>query len=866
MHFFRKLKGVCFCLTMAGALNLPIQAQQSDFVPLDIGTIRGTPESAGPSSRATPLTITEVMYNPLLRSDGRETEFVEIYNSDLIDVNISGFKLTGEIDYTFPTNTVIPPRSYIVVAPVPADIQAVYGITDVKGGFTSRLSNGGGLIRLRNRSNAVLLEINYSNDAPWPLAADNGGHSLVLARPSYGEDDPRAWAASDLVGGSPGSADAASANSLRTVMINEVLAQTDDPELDYIELFNYSGEPVDLSGCTLSDRSDTNKFTIPAGTVIPAKGFVFFDQNRLGFSLSAPGETIWLRNPTGNRVLDVVRFGPQETGVSLGRFPDGSPALTELSAKTPGNANAKSLKRPIVINEIMFNPISGDDDDEFVELYNNSTAAVNVSGWRFINGINFTFPTNTTIPASGFLVVARNAARLQTNYSNLSAGNLVGNYTGSLANGGERLTLARPAQIVTTNNGVATPGTIYIAMDEVTYQDGGRWSRWADGGGSSLELIDPSSDNRLAPNWADSDESAKSSWALVEHTGALDNGQGIINELHILLLGSGECLVDEIEVRQANGTNRVLNANFDAGLTGWVIQGNHVHSGLSAPGAGFNGSPGALHIRASSGGDNGANRVEVNLTASMTVNASATLRAQARWLRGHPDLILRVHGNHLEAVGTLPVPKNLGTPGAVNSAFKSNAGPAIERMKHSPILPAAGENVLVTVEANDPDGVANLTLKYRLDPGTNYTSVNMVYNGAGFYSGTLPGQASGALLAFYVEAADGVIPSATTSLPANPLVNEALVRFGDPTPTGSFGIYRLWMKQRNISTWSTREKLSNEALDGTFVYGNERVIYNAGGRYRGSPWIRPSYTTPTGGRCALSGPFRKMTSFSDRTS
>ena len=43
-----------------------------------------------------------------------------------------------------------------------------------------------GRVRLRSKAGAVLLEVNYEGTAPWPLAADGTGHSMVLARPSYG--------------------------------------------------------------------------------------------------------------------------------------------------------------------------------------------------------------------------------------------------------------------------------------------------------------------------------------------------------------------------------------------------------------------------------------------------------------------------------------------------------------------------------------------------------------------------------------------------------------------------------------------------------------------------------------------------------
>src|SRR6185503_20181853 len=128
---------------------------------------------------------------------------------------------------------------------------------------------------------------------------------------------PYAWAASALIGGSPGIADQVPVGALESVMINEILAHTDEPLFDYIELYNHSSLPVDVSGCWLSDERNTNVFQIPPGTVIPGPGFVAFDQNQLGFALSASGETVYFVNPQQTRVIDAVRFNGQANGVSL---------------------------------------------------------------------------------------------------------------------------------------------------------------------------------------------------------------------------------------------------------------------------------------------------------------------------------------------------------------------------------------------------------------------------------------------------------------------------------------------------------------------------------------------------------------------
>ncbi len=818
-----------------------------DFTPLDIGNLSPNREPIGPSSRRTGLVISEIMYHPTNRVDGKILEFIELYNSQVFAEEISGYRLSGEINYTFPTNTMIPAGGYLVVAPVPADIQSVYGLASVVGGFTNRLSNGSGTVRLRNKAGAVLLEANYSADPGWPVAADGAGHSLVLARPSYGEANAEAWEASDVAGGTPGSGETSGANPYLTIVINEFLAHTDDPELDYIELYNYSTQAVNLAGCILTDDPTTNRFLIPNVT-IPARGFVVYNQTDMGFSLSASGETIYLKNPSATKVIDAVRFNGQQNGIATGRYPDGAPGFYRLQNKTPGTSNGKILVSDIVINEIMSNPISGDSADEFVELSNRGASAVNLAGWRLTDGISYTFPTNAILPAGGYVVVANDAAHLITNYTGLNTNNTFGNYGGNLANGSERIALTMPDEVVSTNGSFRVTNIIHITKDEVTYRGGGRWGKWADGGGSSLELIDPRSNHRLASNWADSDETSKCAWTNIEYTGVLDSGNGSSDSFQIFLQGAGECLVDNVEVFAQGGPNLVVNPTFESSFSGWYPQGTHDYSFWQNSG-GYGGGK-CLHIVASGRGDTGANRVRADLTSALSPGATVTLRAKVRWLKGNPEILLRLHGDWLEAYGNIVTARNLGTPGAANSRLIANAGPAIHDVSHSPLIPAAGQAVTVRAQVHDPDSLASLVLKYRVDPGTNVTVVSMSYRGAGIYSGTIPGQSAGALVAFHIQAADNASPPVATTFPNDAPARECVVRFGETIPnTGRIGTYRFWITQATNTRWTSRERNSNEPLDATFVYGNSRVVYNIGTLYSGSPWHTPGYNGPLNNIC-----------------
>jgi len=71
---------------------------------------------------------------------------------------------------------------------------------------------------------------------------------------------------------------------------------------------------------------------------------------------------------------------------------------------------------------------------------------------------------------------------------------VLGPYDGRLDNGGEKLELSKPGD-------VDEDGRHYIRIDRVVYNDGGDWPDSADGGGMSLERIDPTAYGNDPVNW-----------------------------------------------------------------------------------------------------------------------------------------------------------------------------------------------------------------------------------------------------------------------------------------------------------------------------------------------------------------------------
>ncbi len=404
-------------------------------------------------------------------------------------------------------------------------------------------------------------------------------------------------------------------------------------------------------------------------------------------------------------------------------------------------------------------------------------------------------------------MVARNLTNLLAKYPNLNTGNTVGNFGGRLSHKGERVALAMP-QFVTTATAQGTEtNLIYVVQDEVSYQTGGRWGQWAHGGGSSLELINPNSNHRLAYNWADSDETMKSAWTNLEYTGVLDNGAnygGSIDHVQLGILDVGECLVDNIEVRPGgpNGPNIVANSTFETGLGGWTLEGDHERSSLeTATGLGGYQSSQSLHLRSSDSVWTLADYAQGALSqTTLASGQTATLGLEARWLHGWPEVLLRLRGNWLEVTGRMPVPANLGTPGQRNSRYVANAGPAIYEVKHSPPLPPANQpwwsppGSMMSTPSSQPSSTASIP---RVNPTPAYISVPMVDNGTGgdaiagdgIFSATIPAQSArhgGRLPGFGPGQ-----PRGTNLFPADIKSNagvprECVVGFGDATPAGSF--------------------------------------------------------------------------------
>ncbi len=148
----------------------------------------------------------------------------------------------------------------------------------------------------------------------------------------------------------------------------------------------------------------------------------------------------------------------------------------------------------IVINEIHYNS-PGAPDVEYVELINTGAAPQDLSGWYLLDDDNLhpkCFLSGTIAPGE-YLVIAGLLSLFNSTYPGVA--NLNPNPFDS-PTPGAGFSLGNGGDTVRVFNGAGA------LMDSVQYSDTSPWPTASDGGGPSLELINPALDNSLPASWA----------------------------------------------------------------------------------------------------------------------------------------------------------------------------------------------------------------------------------------------------------------------------------------------------------------------------------------------------------------------------
>ena len=393
--------------------------------PLGVGPDLGPFEYPAAPPEIT-LAITEVLAHAV---GGTANEFVELFNFGADSVDAAGLVIddgdaTDILAAYQGGSTLIPPGSYALV--LDPDYEGVYALPAdaVLLSVVDSANIGSGLStsdRVYLRDSSGVLPI-----SSFSFPFDPGlGVSVELDALEDG-DALGNWVPSSC-GSSPGAVNCAELPSnLSTevlLAINEVMANPiSETEGEFIELFNFGAEPIELAGMVLSDGDSTDILTGWDGgsTLLEPLSFaVILDPDYSG-GYEIPSQALRLTVATsatlGNGLsvkdpISILQAGTQividtythvidpGNGVStekvdalIGDIPSNYVASSCLSTSSPGMVNCASLDgsapvsgATISIMEVMANPLD-EDRDEFVELLNYGTSPVDLAGFRISDG------------------------------------------------------------------------------------------------------------------------------------------------------------------------------------------------------------------------------------------------------------------------------------------------------------------------------------------------------------------------------------------------------------------------------------------------------------------------------------------------
>ena len=307
----------------------------------------------------------------------------------------------------------------------------------VLGEYSGSLSNGGEKLELIDNVGGVIHDFSYDSNGDWPDRADGLGASLEIIDGDGNYNNPSNWRDSSEYLGTPATTGSGYGGN---IVINEVLSHTDPPQTDSIELFNMTDRPISIGGWYLSDSaSNYLKYEIPEDAVVPANGYLVFDESDFNISMGEDDDDFALNSWRGEQVVltqvvdgdvlrwvDQVEFGAQANGESWARTPNGTGILYPAVETTLGAENAGPRIGPVVVSEIMYHPVPpsaevSPEDLEFVEIHNTGDVLTEMENWRVRGGIDFDFSAGTTMGPGGFLVLVSfdpademNAAKLET--------------------------------------------------------------------------------------------------------------------------------------------------------------------------------------------------------------------------------------------------------------------------------------------------------------------------------------------------------------------------------------------------------------------------------------------------------------------
>ncbi|OFX47739.1 MAG: hypothetical protein A2046_10995 [Bacteroidetes bacterium GWA2_30_7] len=400
------------------------------------------------------IVINEIMSDPnpivLLLPDA---EYLELYNTTNYDIELKNWSLTiGTTQKSIPQTTISAKGFLILCSTTMTSIFQNYG--NAVGVSSLSLTNEGTTLKIKTNLGQLIDSVQYLKT--WAQdVVKYGGWSIEKIDPLNNCSGSGNWIASnDLNGGTPGMDNSVKASNIDTIA----------PTL--ISAFILDSNSVSL---TFSEVINTNFGNIKSN---------YFLNNGIGNpdSVEISLNTITLIFTTG------FTEGLENT-LTISNMSD---YCDNITTNISSNFSYFILHPyDVVINEIMAdpNPVVALPAWEYIELYNRTNHSIDVTNWSLTVGTTIVKIPNTQIAANGYLIICSNYA-----YDELSNyGNAVGIYN-------------NPALVDAGRNVTITDNSNTI-ISSVTYSENWYGDASKNGGGWSLEVIDPNNFCGGIYNW-----------------------------------------------------------------------------------------------------------------------------------------------------------------------------------------------------------------------------------------------------------------------------------------------------------------------------------------------------------------------------
>ncbi|MFZ5982408.1 MAG: lamin tail domain-containing protein [Patescibacteria group bacterium] len=262
--------------------------------------------------------ITEIYPHPF----SGEEEWIELKNFGSDEEDISGWiiKDAGNHKYTIPDGTIIGPEEIVVLERnfyLNNSGDEIVFLLD-----SAEIEIDGGDFNGENKHQGEAWSLLESG---WNWSAPTKGEE------NYGEEDDEGDDEDD--GGEEPEEEYS--GKLR---LNEILPNPsgDESAEEYIELYNYSDEEVDLEGWKLKDSSKTGEYIFSSGISLGSREYLAIYREDFAFALNNSNESVYFLDPDGEIASEVSFSGSAKEDVSYNFLEE---KWRWSSMLTPGEAN-----------------------------------------------------------------------------------------------------------------------------------------------------------------------------------------------------------------------------------------------------------------------------------------------------------------------------------------------------------------------------------------------------------------------------------------------------------------------------------------------------------------------------------------------